>query len=66
MNESVQWLDAPCAAPQAGSVCQITTWIENTFVCSWGPYLIVIPPNVSTIRRREIEYVTVNPDTVAL
>ena len=45
---------------------QVSTWTDNTFVYSWGPYPTVIALNVSTIRRRAIEDVPVIPDTVAL
>ena len=66
VNGSVQWIDAPRVDPQAGSFCQVATWTENTFVYMWGPYPTVIPPNVSTIRRREVEDVPVNPNTLLL
>ena len=63
MNRSVQWLNVPRAAPQAG-IC-VATWTENTFVYSWGPYRTVIPPNASNIWLRAIENVPVNPYTLA-
>ena len=66
MNGSVQWLDAPRADPQAGIFCQVSTWTKNTFVYLWGPYPTSITPNVSTIQRRAIEGVPVNPNTIAL
>ena len=66
MNGSVQWIDAPHSAPQAGSFCQVATWTENTFVYLSVPYSTAILPNVSTIRRRVIEDVPVNPHTLAL
>ena len=62
VNGSVQWLDVPRAAAQAGS--PVATWPENTFVYSWVTYPIVITPNVSTIWRIAIDNVPVNLHTI--
>ena len=61
----LSWVADPLMEVSNVSMLPVT-WTENTFVYSWGPYPTVIPPNVFTIRRRTIEDVPVNPDTLAL
>ena len=61
VNGSVRWLDV--TRTFGGTGTHITTWTENTFVYSRGPYPTVIPNR--PIRHCAIENVPVNPYTLA-
>ena len=50
MNESVKFLDVVRTTQHVQ--IRVASWTPNLFVHSRGPYHIMIPPNVYTIKRR--------------
>ena len=63
VNMSVKFLNAARATQEVG--IRVTSWTENIFVHSWGPYPTMIPCTVSTITRRAYN-APVTPHTLVL